>query len=264
MRVRQVAFAGLAVMALFSMATGGGAQPAPPGSPGQGPAGAERRPDPPPREQMPRPEWEVPGPMLAEAPGAQMPGADPFHLLLNSTEVQSDLGLTQDQLERLARAARNFRTKLQELSYPRPGVPKEQAQSAIQSHVMDTRGMIARELNPEQLARLQQIMLQLEGPCLAVVDPQLGQQLSITRDQGRAIGEVCRARAAQMRQAFHPPASKTDVCAQMAVNRDQIELIRARSDEQVMTLLSPQQKSMFVRMTGRRINLQPPMPPECG
>ena len=246
--VRYLALVGLSAAALVPLAAGG----------------AERRPDPPPREQMPRPEWETPGPMLAEAPGAQMPGADPFHLLLNSPEVQNDLGLTRDQLDRLARAARNFRTKLQELSYPRPGMPKEQAQAEIQRHVMETRGMIARELNPEQLARLQQIMLQLEGPCLAVVDPQLGQQLSITQDQGRSIGEVCRARAAQMRQAFRPPSSTAELCAQMATNRDQIELIRARSDEQIMTLLSPQQKSMFVRMTGRKINLQPPRPPECG
>ncbi len=248
MRLHRLILVGLAAMTLFPLAA----------------VGEEHRPDPPPREQMPRPEWEAPGPMLADAPGAQMPGADPFHLLLNSTEVQSDLGLTRDQLERLARAARNFRTKLQELSYPRPGVPREQAQAAIQSHVMETRGMIARELNPEQLARLQQIMLQLEGPCLAVVDPQLAQQLSITRDQGRTIGEACRARAAQMRTAFQPPAPRTDPCAQMAANRDRIELIRARSDEQVMALLSPQQKSMFDRMTGKRLKLAPPMPPECG
>jgi Spy/CpxP family protein refolding chaperone len=50
----------------------------------------------------------------------------------------------------------------------------------------------------------------------------------------------------------------------MAANRDRIELIRARSDEQVMALLSPQQKSMFDRMTGKRLKLAPPMPPECG
>jgi Spy/CpxP family protein refolding chaperone len=50
----------------------------------------------------------------------------------------------------------------------------------------------------------------------------------------------------------------------MAANRDHIELIRARSDEQVLALLSPQQKAMFVRMTGKRLNLTPPMPPECG
>jgi hypothetical protein len=212
---------------------------------------------------LPRPEWQVPGPMLAEAPGAQTPGADPFHLLLNRSEVQSDLGLTGDQLNRLARAARNFHTRLQELSYPKPGVSREQAQAAIRNHVMETRGMIARELNPEQLGRLQQIMLQIEGPCLAIMEPQMGRQLNITRDQGNAMGAACRARADQIRSAFRAPASGTDYCAQMAANRDAIEPIRSRSDEQVMTLLSPEQKSMFVQMTGRRLDLPPPTPPGC-
>lgn len=223
----------------------------------------ERRPAPPPREMMPRSEWQMPGPMMSSAPGAQMPGADPFHLLENSTEVQTDLGLTKDQLAGIGRAARNFRNKLQELSHPKPGVSKEQAQAEIERHVLDTRGMIARELTPAQLARLQQIMLQLEGPCLAVIDQQVAQQLSITPQQDRTIKEACLARASQMREAFQPPTSQANFCATMNFNRDRIEQVRTRTDEQIMALLLPKQTAIFSRMSGRKLRLEPPMPPEC-
>ena len=215
------------------------------------------------RPEMARPEWQMPGPMMSDAPGAQMPGADPFQLLENSMEVQADLGLTKDQLARLQRAARNFRTKLQDLSYPKPGVSREQAQAEIERHVTDTRGMIARELTPAQLARLRQIMLQLEGPCLATIDQQVGQQLSIMPEQDRAIKEACRARAKQMREAFRPPQPPADLCAAMADNRDRIEQIRAHADEQIMAILAPQQQAMFIRMSGNKLRLEPPMPPQC-
>ena len=218
---------------------------------------------PPKREMMPRPEWQAPGPMMSDAPGAQMPGADPFQLLENSKQVQDDLHLTQQQISHVALASRLFRTKLQELSSPKPGVSKEQAAADIQRHVMETRGTIARELTPSQLARLQQIMLQLEGPCMAVMDPQLGQQLSVTPEQTQALDNACKNRATQMRQAFQAPSSPVDFCAEMISNRDRVEQVRMSADQRIVALLSPQQQGMLDRMAGKKLALEPPMPPQC-
>jgi hypothetical protein len=228
-----------------------------------GNAVAQERPAPPPREMMPRPEGQAPGSMMSDAPGAQMPGADPFQLLENSTEVQNDLGLTKDQLARLNRASRNFRTRLQELSYPKPGVPREKAKADIEGHIHDTRGMIARELTPTQLARLQQIMLQLEGPCLAIIDPPVEQQLNLTAQQHQALSRSCAARSMEIRQAFQPQSGADNFCATMASNRDRIQLLRTKADEQILALLEPSQKAMFLRMSGKKLQLAPPMPPEC-
>ncbi len=212
---------------------------------------------------MPRPEWQTPGPMMSNAPGAQMPGADPFQLLENSKQVQDDLHLTPEQISHIALASRLFRTKLQELSYPRPGVSKEQAQADIARHVGETRGAIARELSPSQLSRLQQIMLQLEGPCMAVTDPEVGRQLGVAPEQARALNDACKDRATQMRQAFHPPTSRADFCEVMKSNRDRVQQIRMTADEHIAAILSPEQKKTFERMTGNKLALEPPMPPEC-
>ena len=224
---------------------------------------AQERPAPPPREMMPRPEGQAPGSMMSDAPGAQMPGADPFQLLENSMEVQKDMGLTADQLARLNRASRNFRTRLQELSSPKPGISPDQARAGIERHILDTRGMIARELTPTQLARLQQIMLQLEGPCLAIIDQPVGEQLNLTAQQKQSIGRACEARSLQMREAFQSQSAQSNFCTTMAVNRERVELVRSRADEEILKLLEPPQRTMFVRMSGKKLHLTPPMPPEC-
>ena len=212
---------------------------------------------------LPRQQGEMPGPLMGEVPGAELPGADPFQLLLNSYEVQHELQITKAQLDRLEIAARNFRTQIQALTSPNPGMSPEQARTAIQMQMMDTRAMIARELQPEQLARLQQIVLQLEGLCLTMADAQIGQRLNLTDAQWQQLGAVCDARMRQMRASFQPPAPGQDECQIAANNRDRIEAIRIHSDEQALAVLTPTQRSQFAGMQGRHINLEPPIPPEC-
>lgn len=220
-------------------------------------------PDLPPRGMLPRQQNQIPGPLIGEAPGGELPGADPLQLLLNSFEIQHDLRLTAAQIGNLQLAARNFRTQMQALTAPAPGTSPDQGQAAIARGMADTRGMIARELTPEQLARLQQIMLQIEGPCLATVDNQLGQHLGLTNEQWKQLATVCHERDQQMRAAFRPPAPGANECQVAVGNRDRIEPIRARSDAQVLALLSAQQRTKFAAQQGSPMHLEPPMRPEC-
>jgi hypothetical protein len=218
---------------------------------------------PPARGMLPRQQGEMPGPLIGEVPGAELPGADPFQLLLNSFEVQHELHMTKDQLDRLQLAARNFRTQIQALTVPQPGMSPDQQRAQIASQMSDTRAMIARELMPEQLGRLQQIVLQLEGLCLAMADGQIGQRLNLTDDQWHRLGAVCMDRMQQMRATFQPLRPGQDECKVVASNRERIEAIRARSDEQALAVLTAAQRSQFAGMQGRHINLEPPVPPEC-
>lgn len=225
---------------------------------GAGPAAAQRFDDPAGRQAPAPGEWRQPGPMAMETPGGSMPGADPFHLLTNSRQVQADMGLTGEQLLHLERAGRTFQSKMQELAAGGPG-----AQVEIERHMQANRGVIAKVLSPQQLERLQQIMLQLEGPCLVMMDPRLGDQLRLAPDQMHGLGAACRGRTMDMRAAFAPPAPGVDQCQAMAMNRGRMEQVRARSDDQILTMFSPQQRSMFERLEGRKIQLEPMMPPGC-
>jgi hypothetical protein len=220
-------------------------------------------PDPPRRPEMPRPEFELPGPSIAEVPGAAMPGADPFQLLENSPEVQADLGLTQHQLENLHLAALHYQNKLPKLSRSQPGETPEQVRNEVQQHLLDTHHLIERELTPSQLDRLHQIMLQLAGPCIAVSDPQVGSRLGLSSGQSQALSEACQERSQEMRNAFRPPAPGEDFCAAAANNRERIRVIRASADVNITALLQPTQQATLVQMMGPKIKLEPPIPPNC-
>lgn len=220
------------------------------------------RQQPEPKLNMPRPE-SMPMDSAEPVPGAQLPNADPFQLLENSPEVQADLQLTRDQLSRLDRASRNFRETLRELTSRRNDLGPDVRREKIAGHINDTRAMIARELSPAQLGRLQQIMLQLEGPCLAVIDPPLAEHLGLSSEQHEQIKQACAARLAQMQSAFLPVAAGASTCEAMSDNRRRVEIIRRDADEAIFSLLRPPQKELLRRLSGKKIVLTPPMPPQC-
>jgi len=219
-------------------------------------------PDPPRRPEMPRPELELPSPSIADAPGASMPSADPFQLLENSKEVQTELGLTQEQLRNLRLAATNFRNKLADLSRPQPGETQAQVSAAVQDHIATMHVMMTRELTPQQIDRLQQIAMQLEGPC-ALLDPQVARQLSLADQTLHVISGVCQRRSLEIRNAFKPAAPGEDPCVAAAANRDRIGPIRARADASILALLGPRERIGWARLMGPKIHLEPPIPPNC-
>jgi hypothetical protein len=102
--------------------------------------------------------------------------------------------------------------------------------------------MIARELTPIRLARLRQIILQLKGPCLAVIDQPVGQRLSLTDQQNQAITRACHVRTVQMREAFQPQSAASNFCTTMAGKRDHIKQVRGRADDEILVLLELSQK----------------------
>jgi len=121
--------------------------------------------------------------------------------------------------------------------------------------------MTARELTPIRLARLRQIILQLKGPCLAVIDQAIWQRLSLTDQQNQAIARACHVRTVQMREALQSAAS--NFCTTMAGKRDHIKQVRGRADDENLALVElSQKKVMYLRTTGKKLDLTPPIPPE--
>ena len=67
-----------------------------------------------------------------------------------------------------------------------------------------------------------------------------------------------------MRSAFQPPVPGQDQCQAAAENRDRLTAVRRDGDRQVLAVFTPEQRAQFVRMQGRLLDLEPPMPPNCG
>jgi hypothetical protein len=222
-------------------------------------------PPPPLRPEMPRPEWAPPNlsPTKEGLPGTGMPGADPFQLLENSSQIQAELGLTSTQLRNIHLVAVHNQGKLEELSHRLAGQSPEQMLKQIDEQRRETKAMIARELTAKQNDRLQQIMLQLEGPCMAILDREIARHLGIGSDQGQSLATACQNRSKQMRRSFKPAAPGEDFCAVEAENHVRIEQIRLREDQDIAARLQPQQRAQLTRMMGQKIELEPPIPPNC-
>ena len=136
------------------------------------------------------------------------------------------------------------------------------ARTEIENH-MQAQGLVARELTNVRLDRLRQIILQLKGPSLAVIGQPVGQRLSLTDQQNQAITRARHVRTVQMREAFQPQRAVINFYTTMAGKRDHIKQIRGRADDEILILLELCQKRMSLRMTGTKLQLTPPIPPEC-
>lgn len=218
------------------------------------------QPAPPPEHgQLPKNELVPPGAAIGETPGGMMPGADPFMLLENSRQVQADLDLSEDQIRRLGHSGQLFRNQLQELAHATDAAAK----SEMQRQIWTSRGAIAKILDRQQLQRLQQIMLQIEGPCLAVNDPRFSQELDLSETQVTSMATTCRQVAMEMRAAFRPPTVGEEPCTALYANRDRLEGLRAQGRSRVVALLSTSQQRRLQDMQGHELTLEPLVPPQC-
>lgn len=208
-----------------------------------------------------------PGPTgPGDLPGGGRPNADPMQMLVNSTPLQAELKLEQDQLRKLQRIEFEFRNKLSDLlqQMSAAGSPQklESVRGALRAHVEVGRGMIARVLTRPQLDRLQQIMVQVEGTCSAVRDENASRALGLQPQQMRRIAELCQ----RMQSAIGPPppaASLKERCASMQQARIKFEKARQETEAGIATVLSDAQRQSLRAMAGVPFHMEPPTPPEC-
>jgi hypothetical protein len=210
---------------------------------------------------MPRPAWAPPA--EEPIPGAAAPDADPIQLLQNSSQVQDELGLTPRQKQNIHLVAIHNQAKLEALSHRLEGQSPAQMRQQIDQERRNVQLMIWRELTPKQIARLQQIMLQLEGPCMAILDRQIAKHLQIGPDQGQKLGAACQRRSDEIRRAVKPAAPGENFCAIIGENRGRVKQIRQREDRVIVAQLQPEQQAQLVQMMGQPINLERPLPPDC-
>lgn len=211
------------------------------------------------RVQLPPNEFAPPGAGSNDAPGGMMPGADPFMLLENNRQVQVDLGLSEEQIRRLSHSGQLFRSQLQELAR----ATNVSSKAEIERQIWTSRDTIVHLLTPEQLQRLQQIMLQIHGPCLAISDTHFSQDLGLSEMQLQKMVATCRQVTMNMREAFRPPALGEDPCITLRASRAQIEQLQTEGQARVAALLSAPQQRRLQQMQGRKLTLEPVMPPQC-
>lgn len=191
--------------------------------------------------------------------GGLSPGSDPTMLLANSPRVQAELGLSEDQIQRLRQTEHRFRSRHHKIAQ----AADESSKADMEHRIRTDRGAIDQILTPEQLQRLRQIMLRLEGPCLAIHDRHFAREMRLNREQQQEIASICRQVAMDIRKAIRPPMPGEDACTASLSIRTRIERRQLQGDVRIEGLLSQQQRDKLEQMQGPEIALEPMLPPPC-
>jgi hypothetical protein len=206
----------------------------------------------PPGENTKRVEW------------IQIPFADPFHLIVCSKRVRKELGITRQQLSQFEKMEPLFRSELRELSY-RHG---QQSENDIQRHIDAARNGVGRILEPAQIKRLRQLLLQLHGPCSVAKDPELSALLKITEQQERSIDSILDGLTAKSSRIY---TSKQKDNAQAndlqlsgsAAEQLQMQQVLQNLNDEVYKLFSDEQKEIYEKAQGKPFEFTREGAPSC-
>lgn len=243
----------------FLWTTAALAQPAPASPPGPGGPTSIDQPNGP---TMPPRDTE--GPPPGDMPGGGRPNADPVEMLINSSRLQTELRIDKTQLRELTRIEGPFLSRRAEIMERMRGDPKqaEAARSELRAHLEMGHAMIARVLTGPQLERLQQIMMQIGGLCVAIHDVNVSLALSIDPSQMRRIATACQ----KMREAVTTiprNARPKEFCAAIKEAEKAYDAKRNEVDAELAVILSEGQLASLKALEGRPVQIDPPPHLQC-
>lgn len=155
--------------------------------------------------------------------------------LIRRPEVQKELALTTAQLNTLQERLRALRPDPNQKTRTRnPGETLEKAE-----------GIIKEVLTPQQLKRLEEISLQLEGP-RALLRPEIADKVGLSPQQREKIREIYQSvgRPITPRDIPQGPEGREQLRERMKAQRKELE-------EKVLSVLTPEQKTRWQTLLGK-------------
>lgn len=154
--------------------------------------------------------------------------------LLNQKSVQEELKLSDDQVTKVKELLDKQRDSFRGLR----DLSREERQKKIQEQGEATRKAVAKLLKPEQLKRVRQVALQLQG-ARALNNPQVAKALEISDEQKEKIQEIQRSAFAELRGAGRGEEAR----------KKRQEVMKA-TNEKIMGVLTAEQKTKLKKMQG--------------
>jgi Spy/CpxP family protein refolding chaperone len=201
--------------------------------------------------------------------GMGMMGGSPAQLwgmLLRSEKVQKELELLDDQKTKLAEIGEKAAARMREAFSGMQGLGDMSAEErqAKFAEMRKTAAAQAKELQkeiegvllPHQIDRLKQIALQLQG-VRALNDPQVQKALGLTADQVDKIRSLQQGEFEKMRSMMSGMRDLSDQerREKMQEARKQMEEARKNTEEQIMGVLTADQKAKFDKLKGPKFEV---------
>ncbi|MBW4529802.1 MAG: hypothetical protein KME02_03840 [Aphanothece saxicola GSE-SYN-MK-01-06B] len=187
------------------------------------------------------------------------PGADPMELL-QSDQVRSALGLSQDQAGQLRQLAGQLRAGGRTRGTS-PGSQELAAQrTRLDQQVREARQQVADILTAQQLQRLKQILVQVDVAALA--DPALVSTLGLTPVQQRQLATSQAEGLEAIGTSFKPVRTRSGdplaQCAGVKTNRTSLDPLLHQSRQRTRGVLTAEQLATLKQLEGEPIRLDPP------
>ena len=159
--------------------------------------------------------------------------------LLRNQQVQQELKLTHQQKQQIEQLGEQWREKMRGL---RDLTPEERRQK-VQGMRAELEKQLSQILNEQQMKRLKQIALQVEGYA-ALERPEVAERVGLTKEQRQKIRDILRQAAEKRREAFQQGRSDRQAAFQ------RMREIRQWVDGEIEKLLTPEQKKKWQELIG--------------
>ncbi len=170
---------------------------------------------------------------------------NPILFLIRNSKIQDDLQLRDDQ-------KKTIRSLLDDLDGPLWLLRDTNAETGgdkVQAIIAKARSGLNGILNPSQLKRLDQIVLQAQGP-EAILLPGVAQKLVLTNDQKQQVRETVESRRKELQELAKQVAAGKEKEPQ-----EKAAKISATEHEQLLLILTEGQKKQWSAMLGKGIDL---------
>ena len=174
--------------------------------------------------------------------------------LVGRAEVQKELKMDTEQVEKANALSADFREKMTDLRSQLDGLQGEEMVTK-RTELMkpineETTKKVKSFLKDDQYTRLTEIELQQRG-LAAFADPAIAKKLSITEDQKSKVSAMMTDMQADLRDIMQSAGDDRQAAMKKATE------LRAETTKKVMALMSADQKKTWEEMTGKPFTLAP-------
>ncbi len=167
-------------------------------------------------------------------------------MMLMNPKVQTEINLTAEQKQAITQVMTELGlgAKARGQGGEKPKGEQQRGQMAeMQQKMQKAEAAIKEILTPEQERRIEQLILQQQGPQAIGQNPKLQDQLQLTQPQRVAIQEIQKANRQEMQNLVQ--GGNKEAFA------DKLREMREQMGQKILAVLTPEQKSIWANLLGK-------------
>jgi Spy/CpxP family protein refolding chaperone len=203
-------------------------------------------------------EAALPPQSMIGLPGASRYGTDPLHLL-QTEKVKKELKITDEQSAKLSKVADKYdREAAAKLGTGRTdGLSAKAVRDTGDKIIESSRQEVSTILNADQLNRLKQILMQVNG-AEALRDKEVAKEVGFSAEESTRLQKLMAQNNDKLHGSLGLSQSSDPNQSQKLIgaNIRSAEKIDSQTQEQYLSALTPEQKKKLAAMSGAPFTLQ--------